>query len=54
MKPLKQARTILQRLVLEGNMIQAADRDHPGTLMNEKAEWGRGKMVRFQTIIQRY
>ena len=54
MKPLKQAKTILQRLVLEGNSIQSTDKDNPGTLMNGKAEWGRGKMVRFKPTIDRY
>ena len=54
MKPIKQAKTILQRLVLEGNLIQQEEASLPGTLMDGKGEWGRVKMVRFTPSITRY
>ena len=54
MKPINHPKTILQRLVLEGNLILEADKSKPGSLMNGKSEWGRGKMVRFTPVVSRY
>ena len=53
MRPIKSTRTVLERLVSEGTIIQQVELVDKGLLMNSRAEWGRGKIVRFDPVIQR-
>ena len=53
MKRISSHKTVLQRLVAEGVEIQNTELKDPGILMNSKAEWGRGKLVRFEPTVQR-
>ena len=53
MKILKGARSNLKRLVKEGTLIKEAEEKEPGSLMNSKGEWGRSKLVRFVTTVER-
>ena len=47
MEIINQSRTVLQRLVTEGCLIEAHEIEDPGILMNSKGEYGRSKLVRF-------
>ena len=53
MKIEKGSRTILDRLVTEGVAIANMDQEEPEYLMNSKAEWGRGKLIRFMPTVTR-
>ena len=53
MEVVKGARSNLKRLVREGTLIQGAEKQDPGSLMNSKGEWGRSKLVRFTATVDR-
>ena len=53
MKVVKVTKSILDRLVSEGQMIEKAEKEGPGTLMNGKGEYSKSKMVRFEVSSQR-
>ena len=53
MKVLKVSRSVLDRLVSEGQLIARAEKETPGSLMNGRGEYNKSKMVRFEVSSQR-
>ena len=53
MEVLRGSRTVLDRLVWEGNLILGNEETDPGCLMNGRGEWGKNKMVRFGVTTRR-
>ena len=53
MRQIAASRTNMERLVKEGTLIQQHEKDNPGSLMNSKGEFGKSKMVRFVTTVDK-
>ena len=53
MIPIASSKTVIERSVREGTYIQHHEKAHPCSLINSKGEFGRGKMVRFTTSVER-
>ena len=53
MENIRQSRTILDRLVWEGELIYKTEKELEGSLMNSKSEYGKGKLVRFEMATRR-
>ena len=53
MKAIRSSRTNLERTTSEGILIEQAEKESPGILMNSKSEGGRGKLVRYAPRVTR-
>ena len=53
MRILKGCRTNLERTTFEGILMEIAEKNSPGVLMNYKAEGGCGKLVRYASQVTR-
>ena len=53
MDRIRSCRTILDRLVWEGNTIHQTESEFKVPLMNSKSEYVKGKLVRFQMATRR-
>ena len=53
MKAVRTSRTNLERTTSEGILMEKAEKESPGILMNSKSEGGRGKLVRYAPRVTR-